>query len=116
MAKTRVQEFFGVLDSILESTSSTKIKATIGDSTNNNRTPTVKQVVRFLNKTGKKKLAAQLEVVYNELKWALAQNRDENNNRTDAFDINEFMYAFETYTLEGGTYARRHFGDLIKVA
>lgn len=87
--------FLNDLNDELSFVSSNELKEVIGDSTGNNRTPSVRQVVRYLNEIGEDELALQLEVVYNSVKATLQNNRDTFNFRTDAFDINELIFVVE---------------------
>lgn len=72
----------------------TQIKETIGDSTNNNRVVTVSQVIRYLTRknasTAQRRLGINIRIRYNTDQLKI--RRDMNwSNRTDAFDINEFL-------------------------
>lgn len=75
------------------------IKVNVGDSTNNKRVPTVRQVIRFLQKgLFTTELGNDLEVVYTTLRQRnLFKKVRRNNNRTDAFDINELNTVINRY-------------------
>ena len=67
------------------------VKGDVGDSTNNNRVPSVNQVIRFLTSTNYA-LSSDLRRVYRSLQKNKAFKRlRRNNNRTDAIDINELV-------------------------
>lgn len=70
-----------------------RIKASVGDSLNNNRVPSVNQVIRFLTReessTRQYKVGRILKNVYGLTRSELRTQRL--NDRTDAYDINEFI-------------------------
>jgi hypothetical protein len=74
------------------------IKRAIGDSVNNHRVPTVNQIVRFLtrrNASAKQRhVGKQLKNVYSVLRPKALEVARVENNRTDAMDINEFLFAY----------------------
>ena len=74
------------------------IKDRVGDSLNNNRVPSVNQVIRFLTRenssTRQYEIGRTLRQIYNATRRTLRQNRS--TLRTDAFDINEFTGNVET--------------------
>lgn len=110
--KTAVQSFLNTMDSVLLNYPAVIVKSTIGDSTNNNRVPTVSQMIRFLNTIGSSKLATNLSVSYDVLKEALYQRRS-STSRTDAFDINELLDEFEARVVHGSTEVKRRVGKLL---
>lgn len=75
------------------------LKVNVGDSVNNNRVPTVRQTIRFLkNSLFNAELGNDLEVVYKTLlQKKLFKKVRRNNNRTDAFDINELNTVINRY-------------------
>ena len=77
---------------------STHVKAQVGDSTNNNRVPSVRQVIRFLRSKEDILAARDLRVTYRYLlsKGLFAKLR-KNCNRTDAYDMNEFHKVVNKY-------------------
>lgn len=96
-------QFINNLTTVLGSLETNEVKEAIGDSTNNHRTLTVSQVIRFLEsrRNGNMRiLGANLAEVYELIREDLIFNRG--NNRTDAIDINEFVDGFETFVLGGG--------------
>lgn len=96
----KYKQFLETILDVLDIYSTNEVKLTIGDSINNNRTLTVNQVIRFLNLTkGRKKLGVQLEKVYPLLRQYMNAQRVSVNNRTDAFDINEFIAVYEDYII-----------------
>ena len=116
MARTVTRAFFNNLVDVLDTVSINELKSIIGDSTNNHRIPTIRQVIRFLDATGNANLASQLEVSYLQLKSDLAVFRTTVNDRTDGFDINEFLTVFSAVVLEGDTNIRRSFGRVLSAA
>jgi len=76
---------------------SKRIKTHIGDSVNNNRTVTVSQLIRFLNKKGDKKLALQILLINDYLKNATKLLR---NKRTDAIDVAELVNSYRLYVMD----------------
>lgn len=116
MAVSVAQTFFNNLVDILGDYTINEIKTVIGDSTNNNRIPTIRQVIRFLNVIGEVTLAAQLEAAYATLKVDLAAAREVTNFRTDGFDINELLAVYESAVLGGTTTARRLLGKVLTAA
>lgn len=80
----------------------TKIKAVLGDSTTNNRTLTVNQVIRYLRLTKRKTLANRLETVSEILKpVVLARREIRSSLRTDAVDINELVTVYREKVMNG---------------
>lgn len=74
------------------------IKRVAGGSVENNRVPTVNQVIKFLKKTRRKsyknlrRLANELEKVYPQISRSLGMNRILRGTvRNDAYDINECL-------------------------
>jgi hypothetical protein len=81
--------------------SNTEIKRSIGDSIRNNRTLTVHQVIRSLTTSKRysdRALGKDLLTVYTKLKPQMRSFRERGGNRTDAFDINEFIISFKLFT------------------
>lgn len=72
------------------------VKRVIGDSTNNHRSLTVRQIIRYLSRTnassGEQELATQLETFYNSFGTEnLYETRTKFNNRSDALDVKGFL-------------------------
>lgn len=111
MAKYKT--FFNNLITVLNRYDNDDIKTAIGDSTNNNRTVTVNQVIRFLGtrrNAGLKSLGEDLSFAYDTLREDIAEART-TNNRSDAFDINEFINVYDETVIYGAdTDLRRTFG------
>lgn len=111
MAKYRT--FFNNLISVLNRYGTDDIKQAIGDSVNNNRTVTVRQVIRFLQTRRNatfKSLAQDLDFAYDSLRQDILDHRVD-NSRTDAFDINEFITTYEQVVIhEDAADLRRTFG------
>jgi len=113
MKNTKYYTFINELLGVLSHTNPTSIKRSIGDSVDNNRTPSVNQVVRFLNKRSNRRLAGNLRTVFNKLKSDIKFNRAINTNRTDAFDVYEFTNAYINTVLLNDI-NRRSVSQLIK--
>lgn len=79
---------------------SQSVKDLIGDSTNNNRTVTVNQVVRYLDRTGKRRLSRQLNQVHLNFLIGIKGHR---GNRTDAVDIEEFVKYYRLNVMNNKT-------------
>lgn len=97
---SKVTRLLNDVNGVLDTFSRDSIKAAIGDSTANNRTVTVKQLIRFLNtrrKSGLRKLANNLSVVYSSVRGDIFLNRS--SYRTDAVDVYEFIDFLESNTL-----------------
>ena len=79
-------------------TTTNGLKARVGDSVDNNRVPTVRQTIRYLNtQTFTETLAQDLELVYTVLRQNnLFRKLRRRNNRTDAYDINELLTLVNT--------------------
>lgn len=78
--------------------SNQEIKEYLGDSTINHRVATVRQTIRYLEQTTLTDLPVKLETVYNFLlKKGLFNKARRRNNRTDAYDINEFLYVMNRF-------------------
>ena len=71
------------------------VKEALGDSTNNNRTLSVRRLIRFLSATRgrnaarNRALASNIEAVYGKLRSSINTFRSE--GRTDAIDVQEFL-------------------------
>lgn len=97
----KAEQFYETLTNVLGDYNPETIKTFLNDSTFNNRTVSVNQVIRFLryqNSRSLRSLAIDLQTTYDSLRWKLTQRRSIlNKRRTDAVDINEFvrLYAIE---------------------
>lgn len=89
---------------------SDSVKDLIGDSTNNNRTVTVNQTVRYLDRVGKKKLARQLKQVHQHFLVGIKGHRD---NRTDAVDIEEFVKYYRNNVMNRKT-LRKYVANILR--
>lgn len=68
------------------------VKELIGDSTSNNRTVTVNQVIRYLEYTGQRTTAKQVKAAYSVLRPVISTIRAADGVvRTDAIDLDEFV-------------------------
>jgi len=101
---TKYKIFFNNLISVLNRYDTDDIKLAIGDSTNNHRTVTVNQVIRFLSLSKNPailELSTDLAEAYEALQEDLVFIRNSNNNRSDAYDINEFIDTFAAVVING---------------
>lgn len=74
---------------------SKSVKEVIGDSTDNNRTVTVNQVIRYLTQTGQRTVATRLVTAYNILRPTIQEQRlADGIVRTDAIDLDEFVRVY----------------------
>jgi len=94
-----VNTFVNNVSTVVSTVGNNSIKGYIGDSTNNHRTVTVNQLVRFLVESDNKyyrRLGYRLQSVYGALR---ASNRiRRSTGRTDAVDINELIRNLENAT------------------
>ena len=89
-------------------------KEMIGDSTNNKRTLTVNQLIRYLSLgevRGDKKLARQLKAVNSVLAAEIKANR----TRTDAVDLTEFVNTYRELVMNAPILRRNVASRLSKV-
>jgi hypothetical protein len=102
------------LRSMFRGETTREVKAFLGDSTRNNRTLTVNQVVRYLNRVGTTRLAATVETVSSILEKEILKRRE---NRTDAIDITELVNTYRIVVMNGrsDTYRRKIGNALSKV-
>lgn len=114
----KFQKFFlkvADLRSELKGNNLVHAKEMIGDSTNNKRTLTVNQLIRYLSLgevRGDKKLARQLKAVQDVLVKPIQVNR---YNRTDAIDITEFVNAYRQLVMNQPVLRRNVASRLSKV-
>lgn len=98
--KTKVERFVDRVEKLKKTENNSTIKALAGDSTQNHRTPTVSQIVNLAIYEGNVDLAMDLTFTNNYLlKNELLKRVRRNNNRTDAYDINEFLKALRRYVV-----------------
>ena len=87
----KFQQFFNDLAQLradVRGKSGRTVKKLIGDSTENNRTLTVKQAIRYIDGVvGDQTLARQLQAVNEILKPVIVEKR----RRTDAIDLSELV-------------------------
>ena len=105
MSTPKYKQFYNNLNIILSGLDRDTVKSSIGDSTNNNRTLTVSQVIRFLEtrrNSSSKTLGQSLQSVYNIIGEEALLER--NNFRVDALDINEFVRFYEASVLMLGDF------------
>jgi len=74
-----------------------KIKRLLGDSTNNNRTLTVSQVIRFLETNKLGRMANIVRGAYIVLEPNIIKGR----RRTDAIDISELVNTYRVQAMDG---------------
>lgn len=102
----RFEEFFSVLSalrSLARGTGNTAIKETIGDSTNNKRTVTVAQLVRYLNEVGDTTIAKEVAAVTSVLETSILNRR---SRRTDAIDLTELTNTYREVVMNKGKLRR----------
>jgi len=105
MSVPKYKTFFNNVNSILNMTNKNQIKTTIGDSTNNHRTVSVVQFIRFLEAIGEDVLATQTTLAYNNLYEVLQDQRDYRGVvRRDGFDITEFLNTYEEVVIENSDF------------
>lgn len=101
----KYSQFLTDLQGVLTAVGRNDLKASIGDSTNNNRTATVSQVIRFLTRTGATRkqriLGKNLNIAYGIIRTNVVANRFL-NFRSDAIDINEFISTYEIDVVSAG--------------
>jgi hypothetical protein len=108
--------FLEAIFNVLNGYTTDDIKTTIGDSVNNNRTVSVRQLIRFLTTIKNTNLANQLEVVYNHIRPTINHNRDLKNFRTDAIDVGEFLEAVGNVVTSGTPTAKRRLTVAVNTA
>lgn len=100
---TKYRLFLKNLVTVLNRYDTTDIKVAIGDSTNNHRTVTVNQVIRFLGTRRNatlKALGLDLTVAYEAIRDDILATRSY-TSRTDALDINEFIDTYSVVVIGG---------------
>lgn len=104
MAKAVYRRFFEELTEVVSDLDKTEVKRKIGDSTSNNRTLTVNQVIRFLTSSPNyktRKLGRQLSEVRGLLSSRIAEyRRSLGLVRNDSFEISEIIKLLENDVLE----------------
>lgn len=109
MSKTT--NFVNAVTNTVNNLNTVAVKESLGDSTNNNRTLSVRQLIRFLSATrgrnaGRNRaLASDIETVYNRLRSEITYVRSLTNSRTDAVDIQEFITELDYLVSVGRTAA-----------
>lgn len=109
----KFQSFFNDLTTIRSHLRGRKVKQAksgIGASTNNNRTLTVTQTAKYLERSTLPRMAHQLRVVADLLKKDIYKAR---NKRTDAIDLNEVVTVYRKQVMENKKY-RRQIGSILK--
>lgn len=86
-------------------------KAVIGDSTNNHRTLTLNQTVRFLNTIGNTELATKITAIRHRLGDILSSYRVW-NDRSDALDLTEFVNIYGRVVVDNGMF-RNEIGRIL---
>jgi hypothetical protein len=112
---TNYGRFFTQLTGLVGGLDTNDVKDTIGDSTNNNRTLTVRQVIRFLSSSNNprfRSLGKRLAEVYGLLRPVVTSVRS--SGRTDAVDINELLSVFEEEVISAkNSSLRRSIGHIV---
>lgn len=88
---TKSSQFVKLISLISNSVDKNKVKEAIGDSSNNHRTLSVNQMIRFLSTRPSQRLVGlgnSLNNVYTIVRSSIASNR---GRRTDAIDMSEFL-------------------------
>lgn len=94
MANKVVTNFANRLKTVHTRNGTDTIKTTIGDSLNNNRVPTVNQMIRFLtssDSTVYRSLGRRLRNVHNHVKSDARLITNLDSRRTDAVDLSELV-------------------------
>lgn len=90
---SKVDRLINQVVATVNEVTSTGVKSTVGNSTDNNRTASVAQTIRFLRQSVTNwTLGSDLSRVYRTLRNQGAFRKlRRNNSRTDAIDINELL-------------------------
>lgn len=98
MKKLTTNTVLAKVNEVLDTHTTNEVKEIIGDSTNNNRTLTVRQIIRFFEVNNNFRIANALELIYSKVKAELHEYRNDFNYRTDGFDVNELLFVIEART------------------
>lgn len=115
MSNSKLNVFVNRLVDILGDTDRTTVKSLIGDSTANNRTITVNQLVRYLEVTGYYTTASNVRKLQRNLSGRLNSYRTRNNNRTDAFDVNELLTVLTNVATRGAPSTKQALSRVISI-
>lgn len=101
----KFQKFFYDLLDVQQHTTENKriIKKMLQDSTANNRTVSVNQILRYTSSIGRPKatkFARQLSQVYIVLKPLIKNDRRSATKRTDAIDLNELVSTYRAVVMD----------------
>lgn len=103
MKLTKSDLFIVQLKRVVKELTPYSVKMYIGDSTFNNRTLTVNQVIRYLTISTRNRkfnaLGNNLQTAYNSLLPLINEVRSITKSRTDAIDINEFINYYTTFVV-----------------
>lgn len=109
MTNTKIGNLVEVVSNIVENDGVEEIKSYIGDSTSNNRSLSVRQLIRYFQATNDQITAQNLEIAYSVLRRTILRRR---NARTDAVDLSEFFQAATSANVK----VRRKLGKLLSNA
>lgn len=115
MSNSKLNTFVNRLVDILGEEDRNTVKSLIGDSTLNNRTVTVGQLIRYLETTGRFTTANNVRKVYTTLSARLTSYRTRNNNRTDAFDVNELLTVLTSVATRGAPSTKQAVSRVISI-
>lgn len=102
-----------LVNTVLKTVNLDSVQVVIGDSTNNNRVPSVRQVIRYLNQTNQFTLGSDLGRVYRSLLSKKVFKRLRRGTyRTDAIDINELVQVLSLGTIVDAA-TKRELGNRI---
>ncbi len=100
----KYQEFFYELLAVQQyvNENTETIKTFVGDSTENNRTVSVNQTLRYIQHLGRRKaytFGSKLYSVYGVLKPVIKNDRRSSTKRTDAIDLNELVATYRAVVM-----------------
>lgn len=109
MSNPKYKTFIQKLENVISLSERDEVKEVIGDSTNNNRTLSVTQVIRYLDQIGEFRLSEQLDNAYTVLYDQLWEDRAARGvTRNDVFDINEFFATYNNFVIAKNTDIRKY--------
>lgn len=109
MTNTKINNLVENVNAIVENDGIDNIKSYIGDSVSNNRTVSVRQLIRYFVATREVHLAKNLEMAYSLLRNKIKRRRS--SARTDAIDLSEFTQTSRNLD----TKTKRRLGQLLDV-
>jgi len=118
MKTRKFEKFFHTLLDVKSELTSIKglVKIAIDDSTRNNRSLSVNQVLRYLRSKPQSRrsirLANKIERVYTVLKSEVINDRKRSTKRTDAIELNELIATYRATVMDDGK-KRRTIGRVV---